>query len=127
MSNILLVEPDAVLARTYTQALHHAGYSVTCAISAQGALHAAEAETPCLVILELQLPVHNGVAFLHEFRSYSEWESVPIVVISYLSLASLSHIKEVLVQDFGVCACLHKPRTSLQQLLKVVREHALTA
>ncbi len=67
--HILLIEPDRLQAASYRGALERAGHRVAHAVSAQNAVHEADAKMPYLVVLELQLPVHNGVEFMYEFRS----------------------------------------------------------
>lgn len=125
MSHVLLVEPNTLLAKTYTQAIQHAGHTVVHASGAQAAIHAADKQTPDLVILELQLPLHSGIEFLHEFRSYTDWAAVPVVVNTALSPGRMARAKEPLVRDLGVSAIFYKPRTTLQDIVRSVREHAV--
>lgn len=124
MSHILLIEPNTLLAKTYTQALSHAGHTVAHVTGAQAAIDAADKKMPDLVIVELQLPQHSGVEFLHEFRSYAEWIHIPVVVNTGLSPARMLLAKEPLRRDLGVKDILYKPRTSLQDLIRLAREHA---
>lgn len=122
MQKVLLIEPDAALARTYMQALQHVGYVVTHVNSAQDAIDAADAQTPDAVVLELQLAVHDGIEFLHEFRSHSEWQSIPVIVNTNLTPQALAPVQGALAGDLGVVEVLYKPRTSLQQLISSVRQ-----
>jgi DNA-binding response OmpR family regulator len=126
MSKVLLIEPDAVLARIYMQALQHVGHVVEHAYSAQDAINAADGLSPDVVVLELQLAVHNGIEFLHEFRSYSEWQGVPVVINTHLTPSAMASVQPILERDFGVTACLYKPRTSLQQLISIVKQQAVS-
>jgi DNA-binding response OmpR family regulator len=123
MSHILLIEPNTLLAETYTQALHHAGHSVAHVTGAQAGIDAADKKAPDVVILELQLPRHNGIEFLHEFRSYAEWSHVPVIVNTLVQPGSLMLSKVPLKRDLGVVEFLYKPRTTLQDVIRVVREH----
>ncbi|HEY5667923.1 MAG TPA: response regulator [Candidatus Saccharimonadales bacterium] len=120
MAKVLLIEPDTALARTYVQALQHVGHHVTHVVTAQAAVQAADDDQPDLVLLELRLAAHDGVEFLHEFRSYVEWRHIPVVVNTHLDPASLAPVQEALARDFGVAACLYKPATSLRQLVSAV-------
>lgn len=122
MANVLLIEPDAVLGKTYRQALEHAGHLVAVAQAAQPALNAAEDFGPDIVVLELQLATHNGVEFLHEFRSYSEWQDVPVIVHTNTAPHLLALVGEALRRDLGARAVLYKPRTSLRQLIRTVSD-----
>jgi CheY-like chemotaxis protein len=121
MTHILLIEPDTVLARTYMQALQHVGYTVARAAGAQEAINEADGKVPDIVILELQMAVHDGVEFLQEFRSYPEWQRIPIVVNTSIAPVALAPVRYALEHDLGVKACLYKPRTTLQQLISAVK------
>lgn len=120
--HVLLIEPDKVLADTYTQTLRAAGHTVAAVSSAQDGVHAADEQLPDVVVLELQLPGHNGIEFLYEFRSYSEWLQVPIIVHSFVPPAELTGT--ILQRELGVVAVLHKPETNLAQLRAAVQSLA---
>lgn len=125
--HILLLEPNTLLAETYSRALVHAGFTVAVAAGAQSAIDAADTRRPDVVVAELQLPAHSGVEFLHEFRSYPEWQQVPVIVHSVLPPVQTAPVAESLRRDLGVRTILYKPRTSLQQLLRAVREQLAAA
>lgn len=116
---VLLIEPDQTLGKVYSAALGRAGHEVSLARSAQGAVHAADTSRPDVVLLELQLPRHNGIEFLYEFRSYSEWLHIPVIIHSLVAPHEYEK-SSILWRELGVVRCLHKPATSLEQLLTVI-------
>lgn len=122
--HILLIEPDLVLASSYQRALENAEYQVSHAPSAQAAIYAADAQRPDVVVLELQMAVHNGIAFLHEFRSYPEWQEIPVVLHTYAHPQRHAEIRDQLAQQLGVHAWLYKPQTTLPELIGIVQKHA---
>jgi DNA-binding response OmpR family regulator len=119
MARILLIEPDHHLARIYTAALSDAGHDVQHVLQAQEAVHTADKNRPDVVLLELQLAAHNGVEFLYEFRSYPEWQGIPVVLLTMVPPASLQ-LTSATKQQLGIAACLYKPETNLKKLLKAV-------
>jgi len=116
--NILLVEPDLFLGKIYKQALENLGNEVAWAKSAQQAVALADDNKPDVVVLEIQMPRHNGIEFLYEFRSYPEWQSIPVILHT---LASYSTNWIESFDDLGVLDYLYKPATSLKQLADSVR------
>lgn len=118
--NILLIEPDKILAKTYARALSIEGHNVTIEDAAQTAIHHLDKAAPDLIILELQLVKHSGIEFLYELRSYAEWQAIPVVLHTFVPADSLRLAWENL-QALGVSAYLYKPQTTLQQLLNLVR------
>jgi two-component system phosphate regulon response regulator PhoB len=117
MANILLIEPDRLLAEIYQQALSREGHNVTACAGAQSAILSADQQTPDLVILELQLVEHSGIEFLYEFRSYSEWQHIPVIIHTMVPAGEFSRSGQLLETELGVYSYLYKPRTSLNQLL----------
>lgn len=118
--HVLLIEPDKLQAAVLSSALERQGYTVAHAVSAQSAVHMADEQTPHVVVLELQLPRHNGVEFLYEFRSYSEWLHIPVVVHTYVPERELEPAA-TLKKELGVVQVLYKPATSLTRLCAALR------
>jgi DNA-binding response OmpR family regulator len=128
MNQILLIEPDYVLAKIYKQALEADGLAkVTVVSGAQAAIMAADEHKPDMVIMELQLIEHSGVEFLYEFRSYTEWQGVPILIQTIVPFGEFQDNWHLLQDELGVRSYLYKPHTSLRQLLSSVREHSLVS
>jgi two-component system, cell cycle response regulator DivK len=127
MAHVLLIEPDTALARTYRQALQHSGYTVDHAGSAQDAVNQADSQKPDVVVMELQIAVHDGIEFLQEFRSYPEWQDIPVIVNTSTAPTALAPARPALQRDLGVTDCLYKPRTTLQQLISAVKSRIAEA
>jgi DNA-binding response OmpR family regulator len=121
---ILLIEPDRLLAGTYKKALEQASHSVVVASTAQAAIHAADDLQPDLVILELQLVSHSGIEFLYEFRSYADWQAIPVVVVSNVPPGEFADSWQLLREELGVQNYHYKPRTTLRALLRTVDSFA---
>lgn len=122
---IVLLEPDKVLADTYRQVLMHDGHKVVMCATAQAAIFAADELQPDLIIMEMQLTGHSGIEFLYEFRSYDDWTSVPVVVLSNVPAGEFSDCWNVLKEQLGVEHYHYKPLTTLRTLLKTVNAIAL--
>ncbi len=120
MANILLIEPDRQLASTYAHALTQAAHTVQVSATAQDAIQSADETQPDLVLLELQLVAHGGVEFLYEFRSYADWQNIPVVILSYVPPGEFHKSASTLTKQLGVSAYCYKPRTSLKKLLQTV-------
>lgn len=125
MAHILILEPDRLLAETYRRALEHDGYEAEYVTSGQAAVDSADQQLPDLIILELQLPAHNGLEFLYEFRSYTDWQQIPVIVNTSISPSSIDLVEENLYGDLGIKAWHYKPETSLQLLLRSVNDELL--
>jgi DNA-binding response OmpR family regulator len=120
MTHVLIVEPDRKLARIFATALERAGHSTQCAALAQDAISAADERRPDLVLLELQLVAHGGIEFLYEFRSYADWQDVPVIIVSHVPPTEFAGSRELLYDRLGVRQYHYKPGLTLQALLASV-------
>ncbi|HXR50354.1 MAG TPA: response regulator [Verrucomicrobiae bacterium] len=124
MAHILLIEPDRVLAEILARTLFMAGHQVTPCASAQSAIMAADQARPDVVILELQLIAHSGIEFLYEFRSYLDWQHIPVLVHTGVPLGEFAASRQLMKDELGIKAYLYKPSTSLKHLLRHVNQFA---
>lgn len=118
--NILIIEPDIILAEAYKKAFEAAGVAVKLCADAQSAIIAIDEQLPKAVILEIQLAGHSGIEFLQEFRSYEDWSDIPVYIHS--------NVPEYVVNNnpntwktYGVKRYFYKPQTSMQQLIGTVK------
>lgn len=116
---ILLVEPDKILSEVTESALTAVGHDIATARSAQHALDVLDEYMPDLVILEIQLGLHNGIEFLYEVRSYPEWQHIPAVIYT-LNSRTLDRQFAPALEDLRVSAVLYKPHTTTNRLVEVV-------
>lgn len=121
MAQILLIEPDRILAESYVLALQAAGHEVQAAGSAQAAIMSADVIKPDVVVLELQLVEHSGIEFLYEFHSYPDWQNIPVLLQTGVPQSEFKDSWQLLQRELGVKEYLYKPRTSLKQLVSAVR------
>ena len=127
MANVLLIEPDRILAETYAQAILSAGHKVAVAPGAQSGILVADRLQPDIVVLELQLVEHSGIEFLYEFRSYPDWQAVPVIIQTQVPPREFNASTELLRNELGVREYLYKPHTDLRQLLKAIDRQVAVA
>ena len=114
MKTVLVVEDTEDLRELFLIALGEAGYN------AIGAEHGAEAlkileslqDEPCLVLLDLMMPVMDGPAFLNALHESHRVAALPIVAVS--AIARPDNLD-------GVREMVKKP-ISLETLKRVVEE-----
>jgi CheY-like chemotaxis protein len=81
---VLIVEDDDGIREALTDLLRCEGFDVTCAINGAHALEIlrAEAPPPDVILLDLMMPVMDGIAFRAEQRADPALASIPVVVIT---------------------------------------------
>jgi len=80
---IVLVEDDEGIRETMAALLEDEGYAVVQAANGEEGLDRLRAAAdPCLVLLDLWMPVMNGWQMLAEMQADEQLRRVPVVVIS---------------------------------------------
>jgi CheY-like chemotaxis protein len=82
MNHILIVDDKATSRELLRTVLEKQGYVVTEAADGEEALQKVRAESPQLVLLDLQMPVRNGYEVLRELRQDSRFAALPIIAIT---------------------------------------------
>ncbi|MET0283670.1 MAG: response regulator [Polyangiales bacterium] len=82
-SRILLVEDDADIRESIKDVLEDEGYVVAEAGNGVEALDRLRTDAlPDLILLDLMMPVMNGLQFHQELVKDAAWRAIPIVVLS---------------------------------------------
>jgi CheY-like chemotaxis protein len=79
---VLVVDDDPDILDAICDILEGEGYRVARARHGVEALERVEAEPPAIILLDLMMPVMDGLAFAHALRERPGKEGIPIVVIS---------------------------------------------
>ena len=119
--NILIIEPDLLLAKTYSKGFERIGVLSTITNSAQSAISMVDESKPDLIVLELQLAGHSGIEFLHELRSYEDWSSIRVIINSCVPEIALG-LNNRIWKQLGVDKYLYKATSSVQQLVETAVE-----
>ena len=117
---ILIVEDEVTLNEAYQLILEQQGYDVTVAFNGQEALEAAKKADPDLILLDLRMPVMDGVEFLRAYNAPKEHPKVKVVVFSNYDMQK--EIDEA--YQLGAVRYILKAWASPKELLQVV-EHTL--
>lgn len=78
---ILVVEDDEALRDSFEMALSYAGYSTETAQNGEAALEKTALTRHALIILDILMPVMDGVEFLKQFKNPYD---IPIIALSNL-------------------------------------------
>ena len=111
---ILLVDDDFDIRETLAELLREKGYSVLTAAHGQEALDILRRPVrPCLILLDLMMPVMDGYEFLDELAKDPALASLSVIVITAgASLARRPVDRPVMPKPFN-----------LQQLMERVAKH----
>lgn len=82
MKKILVVEDDPVNQMILSDFLAANGYETVAASSGPEGVERFEADSPDLLLVDIQLPRKNGFELLREIKSRPEGKSTPILLMS---------------------------------------------
>jgi len=83
MANILVVEDNDDVREMMAVTLELEGHEVATAVNGRDALNKLHSgEKPCLILLDLMMPVMNGWEFRRALDRDPELRDVPVVVVS---------------------------------------------
>jgi two-component system phosphate regulon response regulator PhoB len=79
---ILIVEDERALAKVLSYNLQREGYETIVAHDGQEGLRKAQTQLPDLIILDLMLPVMNGLDVCRELRAGEKTRDIPILILT---------------------------------------------
>ena len=116
MKTIVIAEDEFAIASALREILESAGYKVLWAENGEEALSILAQTSPDLVLLDIMMPIVDGIETLGEMRRDERLAETPVVVMTAVPDASYDAVHEL-----GVSAFLKKP-FGAQTLLDVVTE-----
>lgn len=118
MYNVLLVEDDSAIREAFAMILNLGDkYTVTTAENGQIALDLCKENYYDLILLDIMMPILDGIGFLKEYTT--NYDDVAKVII----MSNLSSGSELsLVQDYGVERAILKSSLTPTKLLEIVDE-----
>jgi two-component system response regulator PrrA len=81
-ATILVVDDDEAVTKTFDRVLSHHGYRVLTALNAEDALRVVDQNRPDALIVDLRMPVVDGLGLLYRVRSREAQQYIPAVVIT---------------------------------------------
>jgi DNA-binding response OmpR family regulator len=79
---ILIVDDDRSVADTFARMLKLEGFEVATALSADTGLELADVVQPNAIILDMRMPITNGLQFLRMIRAKPHLQSVPVAIVT---------------------------------------------
>lgn len=101
----ILFADDDILTRDTISALLQKDYEVKCVDNGQDCIDSVNERTPCLVLLDIYMPVIDGFETANLLRVHSKFKNKPIIFLTGLDGESIDSN----AYNSGGDACLHKP------------------
>lgn len=117
-NTILVVDDTLESLKLLSDILEAEGYNVMPANSGEIALASIEFNLPCLILLDILMPVMDGFEVLHRLKADEKTRHIPVIILSAIS-ESEQRIKGL---ELGAVDFISKP-FQRQELLAKVKTH----
>lgn len=102
---VLIVDDDANVVQLLSTMLERANYKVFEASYSLPALFRAARNVPDLILVDINMPIMNGLELIEQFKGYEETRNVPIVAITGMDTPEVRKT----AHDLGCVGFLPKP------------------
>jgi two-component system response regulator PrrA len=81
-ATILIVDDDEGVTQTFARMLRLEGFRVRTAMNAEMGLREAEESHPDAIILDLRMPLVDGLGFLRRLRKREDQRATPVAIVT---------------------------------------------
>jgi two-component system, OmpR family, response regulator len=81
-AKILIVDDDEGVTQTFARMLRLEGYHVRTALDAEAGLNEAREGHPDAIILDLRMPILDGLGFLRQLRASTNQRRIPVAIVT---------------------------------------------
>ena len=118
---VLVVEDDPDIRILERMVLEGSGYNVNTATNGREALQRlATEDPPCVIVLDLMMPVMDGLAFLAQRREDPALQDIPVICVSAGGPELMAQARRL-----GAAACVAKT-TDFDELCGLVGQYCFT-
>lgn len=100
--HILIIDDDEVMRRLYGSLLGKAGYEVIYSPDSVQGRELARRFRPDLILMDIEMPVENGITASNRLKKEPETANIPIVLLTNadLSIEAEKWMKEISITDY---------------------------
>jgi len=81
-SRLLIIDDDEAVTQTFAGILRLEGHEVRTALDAESGLQQADMLHPDAIIVDLRMPLINGLGFLYRLRSREQCKDTPVAIVT---------------------------------------------
>jgi CheY-like chemotaxis protein len=81
-AKLLIIDDDEAVIQTFARMLRLEGHEVRTALDAESGLQQAFMQKPDAIIVDLRMPLINGLGFLYRLRSLPPHQTTPVAIVT---------------------------------------------
>ncbi len=114
---VLIAEDNEIIRSTCSDYLEFLGYRVRRACNGEEAIREIKKEKPDIIVMDIQMPVMNGLEVIKKIRKNEEFRNIPVIALTALAVAGA---RDICIRA-GANEFMEKP-TSLKVLAQVIEK-----
>ena len=118
MKQILFIEDESAIHKTFSDALSSEDYEITSALDGEIGLRLAKEKKPDLILLDLVLPKLNGFEVLKALKADEATKAIPVIVLT--NLEQMEDIQKAI--DLGARTYLVKSNYDLSEVVDMIKK-----
>lgn len=118
MKQILFIEDESALQKTFSEVLDQEGYKVISALDGELGLKLAKEKKPDLILLDLMLPKVHGFEVLKGLKGDEATRDIPVIVLT--NLEGVGDVEKAL--ELGATTYLVKATYSLEEVIGKIKK-----
>jgi len=115
---VCIIDDDADLREIYLMKFNQEGFDVSLAVNGEEGMKSIRENRPDIILLDLQMPVKNGMEVLEELGKDEDLKKIPVIVLT--NIDNEDAFKEV--GEFETHFYLIKSLTTPQKAIEYVKE-----
>lgn len=115
---VCIIDDDADLREIYLMKFNQEGFDVSLAVNGEEGMKSIREKTPDIILLDLQMPVKNGIEVLQELQADEKLAKIPVIVLT--NIDNEDAFREV--GEYETRFYLIKSLTTPQKAVDYVRE-----
>lgn len=101
MPKVMVVDDEPDLVRLVEFILHKEGFEVVACSDGRSALALLEGEKPDLIILDIMMPLMDGMEVLRQIRSHRATSRVPVIMLTAKTASvTVDEARQLWVSDY---------------------------
>lgn len=120
---ILIVEDDNFVAEVYLAKLSEMGYDAALAQNGEEGLAALKGGKFDLILLDILMPIMNGIEMLEEVKKNDVWRNIPVILLTNVGeKESIQKVRELGVKNYLIKSHF-TPAEVIEKVESVFREN----
>lgn len=125
INTILVVDDNALDNANLRNSLYHEHYNIITALNGQEAMKLIENRNVDLILLDMVMPVMDGLAFLEEFKKNKHYGAIPVIMTTSIDKPDIiaKVTSEYELFDYMIKPICGANRTALINKVRAALEH----